>query len=101
VHATEVPRDVIYNMDEVGNGTSKRRSEGIADVDTMACMFQITPEGDGNMNMHVTACITPHADGKFPNPQLIGGGGPPRGGLCCCLYFPPFFTSSTGASLCL
>ncbi len=63
---SEVPNDVIYNMDEVGNDTTKRRSKVIADVTTMTRMFQLTPEGDGKMNMHITACITTRADGKLP-----------------------------------
>jgi hypothetical protein len=63
---SEVPNDVIYNMDEVGNDTTKRRSKVIADVTTMTRMFQLTPEGDGKINMHITACITSRADGKLP-----------------------------------
>jgi hypothetical protein len=27
--------------------------------------FLLTPEGDGRMNMHITACITTRSDGKF------------------------------------
>jgi hypothetical protein len=48
-------------MDEVGNDTTKRQSKkAIADVEIMACIFQLTPEGDGKTNMHITI----HADGK-------------------------------------
>jgi hypothetical protein len=61
----EVPRDAIYNMDKVGNDTTKNRFKGIADVETMACMFQLTLEGDGKMNIHITTCITTCANGKL------------------------------------
>jgi hypothetical protein len=78
---SEVPKDVIYNMDEVGNDTTKRRSKVLADRETPARLFQVTPEGDGKMNMHITACITTRADGKQvdwwvgPHDGARGGGG--------------------------
>ena len=62
--ANEVPRQVIYNMDEVGTDTTKRRAKVIASSAEMMRHFQITPEGDGKMNMHITACIMMRADGK-------------------------------------
>jgi hypothetical protein len=62
--AKEVPRQVIYNMDEVGTDTTKRRAKVIASAEEMMRHFQITPEGDGKMNMHITACITTRADGE-------------------------------------
>jgi hypothetical protein len=63
--AKKVPRQVIYNMDEVGTDTTKRRAKVIASAEEMMRHFQITPEGDGKMNMHITACITTRADGEF------------------------------------
>jgi hypothetical protein len=63
--AKDVPRNVIYNMDEVGTDTTKRRAKVIASAEEMMRHFQITPEGDGKMNMHITACITTRADGKY------------------------------------
>ena len=61
----EIPKDNIFNMDEVGNDTTKHRSKIVADkMNILARMFQRTPEGDGKMNMHITACLTTRADGK-------------------------------------
>jgi hypothetical protein len=41
-------------------------------------MFQITPEGDGKMNMHVTACITTCANGCYKDKEhsIHGACGP-------------------------
>jgi hypothetical protein len=77
--AKKLPRQVIYNMDEVGTDTTKRRAKVIASAEEMMRHFQITPEGDGKMNMHITACITTRADGKS---RLIDGGGGERRLLC-------------------
>jgi hypothetical protein len=63
--AKRVPRQVIYNMDKVGTDTTKRWAKVIASAEEMMRHFQITPEGDGKMNMHITACITTRADGEF------------------------------------
>jgi hypothetical protein len=61
----EIPKDNLFNMDEVGNDTTKHRSKIVADkVATMARMFQMTPEGDGKTSMHVTSCITTGANGR-------------------------------------
>jgi hypothetical protein len=77
--AKKVPRNVIYNMDEVGTDTTKRRAKVIANAEEMMRHFQITPEGDGKMNMHITACITTRADGELHNfcstPQVDWWGG--------------------------
>jgi hypothetical protein len=55
----EIPKDNIFNMDEVGNDTTKHRSKIVADkMNVIARMFQRTPEDDGKMNMHVTACTS-------------------------------------------
>jgi hypothetical protein len=61
---SEVPADKKFNMDEVSNDTTKHRSRIIADALYMVRRFQLTPEGDGRMNMHITVCITTRADGK-------------------------------------
>jgi hypothetical protein len=60
-----VPRQVIYNMDEVRTDSTKRWAKVIASAEEMLQHFQITPEGHGKMNMHITACITTRANGKF------------------------------------
>jgi hypothetical protein len=60
----DVPNDCIYNMDEVGSDTTKHRSKIIADAAALIRKYQKTKEGDGKMNMHITACLTTRADGK-------------------------------------
>ncbi len=75
----EIPKENLFNMDEVGNDTTKHRSKIIADkVAIMARMFQMTPEGDGKMNMHVTACITTCLNGRYEDKanKIHGACGP-------------------------
>ncbi len=71
----EIPKDNIFNMDEVGNDTTKHRSKIVADkMNILARMFQRTPEGDGKMNMHITyplPCLTTRANGTFDRQRLI------------------------------
>ena len=46
------------NMDEVGADMTKQHNKVIANkVADWARVFQVTPEGDGKMSMHVTLCI--------------------------------------------
>ena len=59
-----VPKQFLFNMDEVGNDTTKHRKKILADKKA-GRDFQITPEGDGKMDAHITACITTRGDGKF------------------------------------
>jgi hypothetical protein len=66
-------------MDEVSNDTTKHRSKIVADkMNIMARMFQRTPEGGGKMNMHVTACITTCANGRYEDKknEIHGACGP-------------------------
>jgi hypothetical protein len=75
----EIPKDNIFNIDEVGNDTTKHRSKIVADkMNIMAQMFQRTPEGDGKMSMHVTACITTCANGRYEDKknEIHGACGP-------------------------
>ena len=75
----EIPKDNIFNMDEVGNDTTKHRSKIVADkMNILARMFQRTPEGDGKMNMHITACITTCANGRYEDKknEIHGACGP-------------------------
>lgn len=61
----EIPKDCIYNMDEVGTDTTKHRDKIIgSSFNAMIRPFQRTPEGDGKMNRHVTCCLTTCADGE-------------------------------------
>jgi hypothetical protein len=69
----------VQYVDEVGNDTTKHRSKIVAGkVAIMAQMFQRTPEGDGKMNMHVTACITTCANGRYEDKEhnIHGACGP-------------------------
>jgi hypothetical protein len=75
----EIPKDNLFNMDEIGDDTTKHRSKIVADKGaTMARMFQMTPEGDCKMNMHVTACITTCANGRYKDKKnsIHGACGP-------------------------
>jgi len=64
----EIPPDCLYNMDEVGNDTTKHRKKVVVgktqDAKAMRA-FVKTPEGDGRMPWHITVCLTTRADGKF------------------------------------
>ena len=61
----DVPKQNIYNMDEAATDTTKHRSKVIADALSMVCSFAITPEDNGKINMHISVCLTTHADGIF------------------------------------
>ena len=66
----EIPASAIYNMDELGNDTTKHRNKVICqktDAATEAATdirtFMRTSEGDGRMPWHITVCLTTRADG--------------------------------------
>ena len=61
---SEVPASRKYNMDEVGSDTTKHRAKIIACPTSTARLFCVTPEGDGKMNMHVSAAVVTRGDGK-------------------------------------
>jgi hypothetical protein len=46
-------------MDKVGTNTTKRRAKVIARAEEMMRHFQITPEGDRKMNMHIMHALLP------------------------------------------
>jgi hypothetical protein len=71
----DVPCEAIYNMDEASTDTTKHRSKIIADAAAIIRKYTETPEGDDKMNMHITACLTTRADGKFNE----------RGKADCCV----------------
>ena len=52
-------------MDEASTDTTKHRCNVIADAASIIRMYSETPEGDNKMNMHIAACLTTRADGKF------------------------------------
>jgi hypothetical protein len=66
----DVLPDDMLNMDEVATDTTKHRRKLEADASAnMMQLFQITPECDGKMNMHLTACITSCANGRYQDKQ--------------------------------
>jgi hypothetical protein len=66
----DVPDGDKLNMDEVGADTTKHRKKVIADkIADWARVFQVTPEGDGKMNMHVTICVTTCGNGMFADKE--------------------------------
>jgi len=81
----DIPSNSIYNMDELGNETTKHRNKviqkkkknGANEADTTRT-FMRTAEGDGRMPWHITVCLTTRADGKLFVKWLIvffwGGG---------------------------
>ena len=74
----EIPPDHLFNMDEVGTDTTKHRTKLIADATLLCRVFQVTPEGDGKMNIHITACITTCGNGLycFPKDGISGAPAP-------------------------
>jgi len=64
----EIPPQCLYNMDEVGNDTTKHRKKVVVaktDKATEMRTFLKTPEGDGRMPWHITVCLTTRADGEY------------------------------------
>ena len=59
----DIPSSKLYNMDELGTDTTKRRGKVKTSSNILKRMFQIIPEDDGRMNMHVTVCLTTRTDG--------------------------------------
>ena len=65
----DIPSNAIYNMDELGNNTTKHRNKilskknGTEETDATRTFMQ-TSEGDGRMPWHITVCLTTCADGK-------------------------------------
>ena len=73
----DVPGSNLYNMDEVGSDTTKRRGEVVSDATDDNRKYTVTPEGD-KMSFHVTGCLTSRGDGKYAEPgQKILDGAPP------------------------
>jgi len=62
----DIPPHCLYNMDELGNDTTKHRKKVIVGKTKNASemrTFLKTPEGDGRMPWHITVCLTTRADG--------------------------------------
>ncbi len=63
----EIPPNCLFNMDELGNDTTKHRKKvivGKTQESKEIRTFVKTPEGDGRMPWHITVCLTTRADGK-------------------------------------
>jgi len=64
----EIPPNCLFNMDELGNDTTKHRKKVIVGKTQQEAKemrtFVKTPEGDGRMPFHITVCLTTRADGK-------------------------------------
>jgi len=65
---SDIPAECIYNMDEMGNDTTKHRSKILYKKTESASLeqtraFMRTSEGDGRMPWHITICLTTRADG--------------------------------------
>ena len=73
----DIPPRLIYNMDEVGSDTTKRRNKVVKEADATIRVFTITPEGD-KMPFHVTTCVTSRSDGQYQSPiDGVTEGAPP------------------------
>jgi len=66
----EIPASVIYNMDGLGNDTTKHRNKVICQKTDAANetasniqTFMQMSEGDSCMPWHITVCLTTRADG--------------------------------------
>ncbi len=67
----EIPPNCLFNMDELGNDTTKHCKKvivGKTQETKEMRTFVKTPEGDGRMPWHITVCLTTRADGK----QIFG-----------------------------
>ena len=68
---SEIPAEAIFNMDEVGNDTTKHRNKILtkkttgSDKVNTTCTFMQTSEGDGRMPWHITICLMTCGNGKF------------------------------------
>ena len=68
----DIPPNSIYNMDKLGNDTTKHRNKVICqrtsvetDKASNTRAFMRTSEGDGRMPWHITVCLTTRADGTY------------------------------------
>ncbi len=67
---SDIPPNVIYNMDELGNDTTKHCNKIIKKTTATGTAnttrtFMRTSEGNGRMPWHITVCLTTRADGMF------------------------------------
>jgi len=77
-----ISADLIYNMDKVGNDTTKHRNKVISKkrdsgtkevkIGYLHATFMCTSKGDGRMPWHITICLTTRADGMCLNVVCIG-----------------------------
>jgi len=64
----EISSDCLYNMDELGNDTTKHHKKVVVGKTSNTAKAVRTlvkmPKGDGHMPYHITVCLTTCADGK-------------------------------------
>lgn len=63
---SEIPAHCIYNMDEIGQDTTRFRNKILGKKGGTYPVWTITVEGDGRMKKHITVCLTTRGDGKAP-----------------------------------
>ena len=59
----EINSQQIYNMDECALDTTRQKRKVLCSKEDLHQLFQITPEGDGKMGVHVTLALTSRAGG--------------------------------------
>lgn len=86
---SDIPKHLIYNMDELASDTTKHRGKFIVGKDEGVQVrgFTVTPEGD-HMPFHVSIALTTRADGKYQNKKKGFTDGAP----------PPFIVHARGHS---
>ena len=62
---TDVPPDNISNMDELSTNAQDHWKRLIALVNLCGRLFQLTPEGDSKMPMHITMVLVTKPIGKY------------------------------------
>ena len=62
---SEFKSDSIYNMDECALDTTRTTKKVICSKEELDRLFQITPEGDGKMSIHISIALTSRADGEL------------------------------------
>jgi hypothetical protein len=85
----DAPCQSIYNMEEASTDTTKHRSKIIANEAAIIWKYTEMPEGDDEMNMHITACLTMRTNGKSLNQTRPKVDCCVRWLLLCVLILPP------------
>ena len=75
----DLPPEVLYNMDELAANPQEHRRPILApkDLHSQLRHWQVSPEGDGRMALHISICLTTCAAGGFCIPSRGIDGAPP------------------------